>query len=119
MPGHFAPFGLHLLALLDLVDQGVPFLRRHVEPRGVFVLQQGPGHGFGIAAEDDVGAAAGHVGGDGHGSLAAGLGDDLGLALVVLGVEHLVLDAALVEQSERYSLFSIETVPTRIGRPRL
>ncbi len=94
----FLPFGLHLLALLDLVDQRVPFLLRHVEPRGVLVLQQGPGHRLGIAAEDDVGAAAGHVRGDRHGALAAGLGDDLGLALVMLGVEHLVLDAALVQQ---------------------
>ena len=34
-----------------------------------------------------------------------GLGDDLRLALVVLGVEHLVLDAALLEQlGERLGL---------------
>ena len=77
----------------------VPLFLRHVEPRGVFVLQLGPGHRLGIAAEDDVGAAAGHVRGDRDGAFAAGLGDDLGLALVVLGVEHFVLDAALVEQA--------------------
>ncbi len=116
--GHVAALGLHLLALLDLVDQGVPFLRRHVEPRGILLLKLGPGHRLGIAAEDDVGAAAGHVRGDGHGALAAGLGDDLGLALVMLGVEHLVLHAPLVEHVEISSLRSIETVPTRIGRPR-
>ena len=88
------------------LDQRGPFLLRHVEPRGVFVLQQGPGHRLGIAAEDDVGAAAGHVGGDGHGVLAAGLGHDFGLALVVLGVEHLVLDAPLVEhRREPLALF--------------
>ena len=96
---YFLPFGLHVLALFDFGDQVVPFFLGHVEPGGVFVLQQGPGHRLGIAAEDDVGAAAGHVRGDRHGGLAAGLGDDLGLALVVLGVEHLVLDAALVEQA--------------------
>ena len=44
-------------------------------------------------AELDVGAAAGHVGGHGHLARLAGLGDDLGLDLVVLGVEDLVLDA--------------------------
>ena len=82
---------------LDLLDQGVPFRLRHVEPGGVLLLELGPGHGFGVAAEDDVGAAAGHVRGDGHGALAAGLGDDLRLALVMLGVEHLVLHPALVE----------------------
>src|SRR5690606_26963881 len=54
---------------------------------------------FGLqrAAEHDVGTAAGHVGGDGHRARAAGLGDDGGLALVLLGVEHLVVDARLVE----------------------
>ncbi len=100
----FLPFGLHLLALFDLADQVDPFLLRHVEAGGVFVLQLGPGHRLGVAAEDDVGAAAGHVGGDGHGVFAAGLGDDLGLAFVVLGVEHLVLDAAAAEH--RRELFA-------------
>ena len=46
-----------------------------------------------IAAELDVGAAAGHVGGDGHRARHAGLGDDVGLLLVVAGVQHLVRDA--------------------------
>jgi hypothetical protein len=52
----------------------------------------------------DVGAATGHVGRDGHvaqrgfscrggGGAVAGLGDDLGFAGVVLGVEHFVFDA--------------------------
>ncbi len=43
---------------------------------------------FGDAfAEFDVGAAAGHVGGDGDRALLAGAGDDLGLLAVVFGVE--------------------------------
>ena len=95
--GHFAALGLHLLALFDLVDQGVHFLGRHVQFRGIFRLELGPGHGLGIAAEDDVGAAAGHVRGDGHGPFAPGLGDDFGLALVMLGIQHLVRHAALFE----------------------
>jgi len=45
-----------------------------------------------VAAEDDVGAAAGHVGGDRHAVAAPGLGDDLRLLLVELGVQHAVLD---------------------------
>src|SRR5690606_10322781 len=48
-------------------------------------------------AEHDVGTAAGHVGGDGDRARAAGLGDDLRLALVLLGVEHFVRDAGGVE----------------------
>ena len=50
-----------------------------------------------VAAEHDVGATAGHVGGDGDRAAPSGLGDDAGLLLVVLGVEHVVRDAALVE----------------------
>ena len=57
-----------------------------------------PGHVLGVAAEQNVRAAAGHVGGDDHVVLAAGLGDDLGFLRVVLGVEDDVLDAALLEQ---------------------
>ena len=49
-------------------------------------------------AKLDVGAAPGHVCGDGHGAFLAGAGDDLGLLLVVLGVEHAVDDAVLLEQ---------------------
>src|SRR2546427_9050123 len=41
-------------------------------------------HELGIAAEDDVGAAARHVGRDRDGLEAAGLGDDLRLAHVLL-----------------------------------
>ncbi len=39
-------------------------------------------------AEPDVGAAAGHLGGHRHRAELAGFGDDAGLLLVVLGVEH-------------------------------
>ena len=51
-----------------------------------------------VAAELDVGAAAGHVGGDGDGAAAAGLGDDLRFLLVVAGVQHLVRDLVLLQQ---------------------
>ena len=45
-----------------------------------------------IAAELDVGAAAGHVGGDRHRAGPAGLGDDVGFLLVIARVQHLVRD---------------------------
>ena len=57
------------------------------------------GNEVGVAAQQDVRATAGHVGGDGDGALAASLGHDLRLALVELGVEHVVLDAALVQDA--------------------
>ncbi len=44
-----------------------------------------------VAAEDDVRAAARHVGGDGDCAVAASLGDDGRLTLMVLGVEDLRL----------------------------
>ena len=43
-----------------------------------------PGHEVGVAAEQDVGAAAGHVGGDGHAAAPPALRDDLRLALHIL-----------------------------------
>src|ERR1019366_5879749 len=50
------------------------------------------GHELGIAAQQNVGAAAGHVGGNGNRTLAACLGNDLGFLLMVLGVQHHMLD---------------------------
>ena len=57
------------------------------------------GHELGVAAEQNVGTAAGHVGGDRDHALAAGLGDDECFALVILGVQNLVLDANALEQA--------------------
>ena len=56
-------------------------------------------HVLGIAAELDVDTASGHVRRDHHGPGPAGVGDDLAFALGVLGlgVQHLVLDAALAQ----------------------
>ena len=51
-----------------------------------------------IAPQDDVDPAAGHVRGDRHGRGAPGLGDDLRLLLMVLGVQHLVRDPAPAQQ---------------------
>jgi hypothetical protein len=52
-----------------------------------------------VAAQHDVGAAAGHVGGDGDHARPAGLGHDLGLLGVLLGVEHLVRQLGLGQQA--------------------
>ena len=54
--------------------------------------------GLDAAAEHDVGAAAGHVGGDGDHRRAPRLGHDLGLLGVLLGVEHLVLQPVVAQQ---------------------
>src|SRR5690606_23900494 len=51
----------------------------------------------GVAAEHDVGAAAGDVRRDGDGPAAPGLRDDLGLTAVELRVEHLVRYASTLE----------------------
>ncbi len=49
---------------------------------------------FDFVGEFDVGASAGHVGGYGHGAFASGLGHDVGLLLVELGVEDVVGNVA-------------------------
>ena len=54
-----------------------------------------------VAAKLDVGAAARHVGGDGHRAKVAGLGDDIGLLFVIAGVEDLVLDVVFLEQGRQ------------------
>ena len=63
------------------------------------LAQRLPGEKLRVAPEQDVRAATGHVGGDGHRAHPARLRDDLGFLLVVLGVEDLVVgDAALLEK---------------------
>ena len=57
------------------------------------------GEHLGVAAEQNVGTAASHVRRDGHSAQAARLRDDMRLALVVLRVQGLVGNAALVEQT--------------------
>ena len=56
------------------------------------------GDEVGVAAEHDVGTAAGHVRRDGDRAAPPGLGDDLRLLLVELGVEHRVLHAPRGQQ---------------------
>jgi hypothetical protein len=70
------------------------------------------------AAQHDVGAAAGHVGGDGDAAGQAGLGDHLGFLGMLLGVQHLMRQLFLSSGAERNSLTSIEVVPTSTGWPR-
>ena len=56
--------------------------------------------------QNDVGAPASHVGGQGHHALLSGMGYDLGFFFVLLGVEHFVLDAfPLQELAQVLGLF--------------
>ena len=52
--------------------------------------------------EFNVGAAAGHVRGDGHRAALAGARDDFGFLLVILGVEHGVDDALLLQHARKH-----------------
>ena len=89
-------------------------VRREAATQGV-----ARGESFEVAAEHDVDASTGHVGRDGDGVLASGLGHDLGFAEVLLRVEDLVGDPGACESSrESNSDFSTEAVPSRIGWPR-
>ena len=55
-------------------------------------------HELGVAAEHDVGAAAGHIRRDGDRAEVARLRDDLGFLFVVLGVEDVVRDALALQK---------------------
>ena len=97
------PAGRHDLLLvffataLCLVQRGLVFLGRRIEDAQPLLVEDLRSHHLGVAAEEDVGAAAGHVGRDRHCSGSARLRDDLRLAFVELGVQHVVLDAAPLE----------------------
>ncbi len=54
---------------------------------------------FPVAAQQDVGTATGHVGGDGQRTRTTGLSNDFGFFFVELGVQNLVIDAFIVEQA--------------------
>ena len=76
-----------------LVERVTVLIRVHAR-RQEFVS----GQPFGVAAEQDVHAASGHVRCDRDRTDPTGLGHDRGLGLVLLGVEDGVRDAALLEQ---------------------
>ena len=63
----------------------------------ILLLQILLGEEFGIAAQQNIGAAAGHVGGNRDGAFAAGLRDDERFALVILGVQNFMLHAHLLQ----------------------
>ena len=77
----------------------------------------------GVAAELDVGAAAGHVGGDGHRPRHPRLPDDVGLLLVVAGIEdgeHLGLGRAVIAAVERgkgIGVGEVVLLPARLAQP--
>ena len=74
---------------LDLrLQAGLP-LRRHLRVRVQRFLEEK----LRVSAQQNVGAAPGHIGRYRDARLAPGLGDDLRLALVVFRVQHAVLDA--------------------------
>ena len=64
---------------------------------GFVRLLQFGGFNLPVATEHDVRAPPGHVGGDGHRTGRTGLGHNVRLALMLLGVEHVVGDRALLQ----------------------
>ena len=111
----------HLIVAALPVVAHLLFFRLVASGHGEFHLQ--------VAAEHDVGAAAGHVGGNGHPARASGLGHDLRFTLVVLGVQHLVRDLFLLQEprqrlggfdrgrADQHRLAALVTVPD-VGEDR-
>src|SRR6059058_1087086 len=81
-----------------LVVPRLPFGAQPLAADLVELRRRGGELGVEIATEHDVGTAPGHVGGDGHGAGSTRLRYDVRLALVLLGVQHLVLDAFLLQE---------------------
>src|SRR5205085_5730123 len=81
---------LRLALRLEPLEQLVPALDVLLFRLPRFPEQLLGGETLGVAAEDDVDAPAGHVGRHRARADAAGLGDDHGLLLVLLGVEDAV-----------------------------
>ena len=75
--GLFRGFHLRRDFLRQVAQVLTPFLQAHFE----------------VAAQLDVGAAAGHVGGDGHHARQACVGDDIGFLLMLAGVQNAVRNA--------------------------
>ena len=106
------PIRLGDFELLPLVVEALETRRRHgVDralghadgPRLALLHQLLAGHEIRVAAQQNIGAAAGHVGGDGHHPQPPGLRHNLRLALVELGVQHHV-PHALALQNRRQPL---------------
>ena len=107
-PEHVEPAQLaHLLALgtaaglhgrLPALQLGPALLALDVDALGRQLVL---GQQLGIAAEDDVDATAGHVGGDGDAAAPAGLGHDLRLPEVLLRIQHVVRHPPLLEQARQ------------------
>ena len=98
--GNPSAFFPHFFLGFDFVDGAFPNIFGDVETAWVCSLEPGPGHGFGVTAQDDVSAAAGHVGGNGDGSDPSSLGDDVGLTGGMFGecVEEFVPNALLFQE---------------------
>ncbi len=94
------PLHLALVPVLEhqVGEARLSFLGLGIEPRDSDLLS---GQQLGIPAEQDVHAAAGHVGGHRDGVQPPRLGHDLGLPGVLLGVEDVVRDPAAFEQARQ------------------
>ena len=104
--------------LADHVRPRIAHPRLHIGDVGQFLADA---H-VGVAAELNVGAAAGHVGGDSDRARHARLGDDVGLLLVVARVEdceHLGLGGAFVagiERSEGVRIGEVVRLPAALAQ---
>ncbi len=88
-----APHPVELVVVREVIEMFVGDILRLVfrQPLRQLFLQAGVlGHKFRVAAQQDVGAAAGHVGRNRHHALAPGLRHNRRFPLVVLRVQHLV-----------------------------
>ena len=88
--------------VLAVFDQFQRIIPRHLGNAGQvnrFLAHLVAGKPFGVATQQNIDTTTGHVRGNRHGTGAPSLGNNRRLSLVIFRVEHLVFDAAALEQS--------------------
>src|SRR5688500_14173698 len=95
--------------LMLLVDFGIdpgksaaPLLRVRLRVIDIFFPQNVARKKVRVAAQKNVGSAAGHIGCDRYCAFATRLGDDLRFLLMVLGVQYHVFYARALEQTAEF-----------------
>ena len=101
----------------DLVEHGLPFFGGGVGRVHAPLPECLAGPKFSVAPQQDVSSTSSHIGGNGHRLIAAGLGDDFRLALVLFGIQHIMGNAALAQEAAE--MLGLEFEHVHVGRDRL
>src|SRR4030095_5167729 len=83
----------------DLCIHRLPFVSRHGSEIKTSLAELLARAKFSIATQQNIGPTSGHIGGNGHCLIASSLGDDFRLPLVLLGIQDIVGNTTVAQQS--------------------